>query len=212
MATAMCGRRLRMNAEWLWRWLIGVESGLTLGTRPSQWKLRRGTSSKFENEAAQIRCLFQFFRVFGGQVGHTADDSPPLISPWRRHWKIGFSIRQMWKFCSNPKANLMSAISFVDQSIPSTATNCREGWWVLFLRWNSFFHEVGHLGTCHIQRKKVFSWPSIRQSLPQGFLSADLWRSVARFIYVQAQQQYLQMQQLLWYLREAHGRHLVVSG
>ena len=47
---------------------MGVESGGRRGRIPSMNKFRRDVPSRFENEVAQIRCLFPFFGYFGGRL------------------------------------------------------------------------------------------------------------------------------------------------
>ena len=55
---------------------MGVESGGDGGTRPRSEEVRRGRPSRFENEVAQIRCLFRFLVYFGGRL-----DTLPTIRP-----------------------------------------------------------------------------------------------------------------------------------
>ena len=68
---------------------MGVESGGggRRGHVPSSEKIRMGRPPRFENEVAQIWCLFPFLGYFGGRLAMPADDSSPsqksVASPLR---------------------------------------------------------------------------------------------------------------------------------
>ena len=61
---------------------------------PTTFETRVDVTTRFENEVAQIWCLFRFLWYFGGWWPHCRRFVPQLKNPWRRPWECGrcFSI------------------------------------------------------------------------------------------------------------------------
>ena len=62
---------------------MGVESGGNGGRIPRSEKLGGDATPRFENEVAQIRCLFRFVGYFGGRLATLPMICPPLKNSWR---------------------------------------------------------------------------------------------------------------------------------
>ena len=58
------------------------------GRVPSSEKFGRRRSPIFENELAQIRCLFRFLGYFVVVWSHCRIFVPPVKNPWRRPWVL----------------------------------------------------------------------------------------------------------------------------
>ena len=83
------GRDLRHPACWKMGAFRGIATGGGGGeggySYPPFFKSGGDVPTRFENEVAQIRCLFWFLGYLG-VGGHTANDSSPLKKPW---WRPG---------------------------------------------------------------------------------------------------------------------------